>query len=489
MRQQTRGIDYTSKDYESFRDLMLERLGDLMPEYTDKRRSDAGIVILELNAMGLDILSYYQDIIANEVFLATAEQDSSIMNWCKMLDYTPKPAKPSMYNQVFVLNEKVSSPTTIPKGTVVKTLETTGEDEVLFETTKDLVIPANMQGDEVDTSGKHKYVVPVVQGVTVTDELLGSSEGIANQSFSLSYVPVILESVKVRINEGYGFENWERVNSFIDSNANSKHFMVVINDYNEAKVVFGDGVFGRVPYKYQNGIYTTYQVGGGERGNVGEKKIVELDTNLAFVKETYNVGDPIQVGTERESLSEIKVNAPNSFRNRWGALSLKDFADVTLLYFDEVSQCVAKRDPKNADNLEIYVLMRNLQHMTEGFKEKVEAFYSENGKGRKIVGAGTITLKEPVFRNVDLTARLVVEEGFNKERVEKEVEKYIRDFFKKGNYPFGKSLSYSLLVKEAMMIEGVKSYRFTNVSNSILEVDPEQILVLGTYSCSTSGGV
>ena len=80
----TKGIDYTSKDYESFRNDMIKQLRIKMPEYTDIRQSDAGIVILELLAQGLDVLSYYQDVIANEVFFVTCEQRNNALKWCQM---------------------------------------------------------------------------------------------------------------------------------------------------------------------------------------------------------------------------------------------------------------------------------------------------------------------------------------------------------------------------------------------------------------------
>ena len=40
-------FDYTTRDYEGFRTLMIDKLSEVMPEYTDTRQSDAGIVILE----------------------------------------------------------------------------------------------------------------------------------------------------------------------------------------------------------------------------------------------------------------------------------------------------------------------------------------------------------------------------------------------------------------------------------------------------------
>ena len=190
----TKGIDYTSKDYESFRNDMIKQLGIKMPEYTDISQSDAGIVILELLAQGLDVISYYQDVLANEVFLSTAEQRSNVLKWCKILGYIPKESTPSEFTQVFVLSSVQDTDTIIPAGTKVKTQSSSTESEIYFETASDLVIPAGKLGNEMQ-DGKYLYTVKVVQGVSVSGEFLGSSTGSKDQSFKLNYTPVILEGV------------------------------------------------------------------------------------------------------------------------------------------------------------------------------------------------------------------------------------------------------------------------------------------------------
>ena len=45
-REMTQGIDYTSRDYAAFKDLMINKLREKMPEYTDTSETDAGIVII-----------------------------------------------------------------------------------------------------------------------------------------------------------------------------------------------------------------------------------------------------------------------------------------------------------------------------------------------------------------------------------------------------------------------------------------------------------
>ena len=61
-------IDYLTKDYAGFRQGMLNQIPLLMPQWTDRSEADFGVVLIELMAYVADILSYYQDRVANEAF-------------------------------------------------------------------------------------------------------------------------------------------------------------------------------------------------------------------------------------------------------------------------------------------------------------------------------------------------------------------------------------------------------------------------------------
>ena len=88
-RKPTPNIDYTSRDYEAFRELLIQKLQEKMPEYTDTSETDAGIVILEALANGLDILSLYSDIIANDVILPTTQDRKLAVIMARCLGYIP----------------------------------------------------------------------------------------------------------------------------------------------------------------------------------------------------------------------------------------------------------------------------------------------------------------------------------------------------------------------------------------------------------------
>ncbi|MCZ6818166.1 MAG: putative baseplate assembly protein [Calditrichaeota bacterium] len=84
-------IDYVTKDYEGFRQAMLNEIPQLLPNWTDRSESDFGVVLIELFAYVSDILSYYQDRIANEAYLDTATQRRSVVELLRLLNYQIDP--------------------------------------------------------------------------------------------------------------------------------------------------------------------------------------------------------------------------------------------------------------------------------------------------------------------------------------------------------------------------------------------------------------
>jgi len=80
-------IDYLAKDYESFRELVLDRLSLIMPQWMETHAPDLGITLVELLAYVGDYLSYYQDAVATEAYLGTARQRISVRRHARLVDY------------------------------------------------------------------------------------------------------------------------------------------------------------------------------------------------------------------------------------------------------------------------------------------------------------------------------------------------------------------------------------------------------------------
>ncbi|MER6307678.1 putative baseplate assembly protein [Streptomyces sp. NPDC001657] len=80
-------LDYLAKDYEGFRRLMLDRLGTLLPTWTDRGPADALVALVELFAHLGDQLSYFQDAVATEAYLGTARSRISARRHARLLDH------------------------------------------------------------------------------------------------------------------------------------------------------------------------------------------------------------------------------------------------------------------------------------------------------------------------------------------------------------------------------------------------------------------
>jgi len=80
-------IDYLAKDYAGFRQLMLDRLAALVPDWRERSPADLGIALVELLAYVGDYLSYQQDAVASEAYLGTARRRTSVRRHARMVDY------------------------------------------------------------------------------------------------------------------------------------------------------------------------------------------------------------------------------------------------------------------------------------------------------------------------------------------------------------------------------------------------------------------
>ncbi|MGZ5055173.1 MAG: putative baseplate assembly protein [Methylobacter sp.] len=80
-------INYLAKDYASFRQLILDRLELIMPDWKERHVPDLGITLVELLAYVGDHLSYYQDAVATEAYLDTARRRISVRRHVRLVDY------------------------------------------------------------------------------------------------------------------------------------------------------------------------------------------------------------------------------------------------------------------------------------------------------------------------------------------------------------------------------------------------------------------
>jgi hypothetical protein len=183
-------------------------------------------------------------------------------------------------------------------------------------------------------------VVAVTQGETVQDEVLGSSDGSALQSYPLKKQPLtylpssdpesvspVQSTLKVTVN---GLQ-WVEQPTLSESGPTGQDFTAAQDDSGQTTVTFGDGIDGMRPPTGTNNVHARYRVGLGSSGNVPAAGVQQLLDSLAGLQQVTNP-QPTIGGSDPESLSGIRTNAPASVRTFDRAVSTEDYAALARTF-------------------------------------------------------------------------------------------------------------------------------------------------------------
>ncbi|MFL4902562.1 putative baseplate assembly protein [Streptomyces sp. MMS24-I2-30] len=80
-------IDYTARDYDTIRKVLLDRLALTTPDWQERNPADLGTTLVELLAYTGDQISYQQDAVATEAYLDTARRRVSVRRHVRLIDY------------------------------------------------------------------------------------------------------------------------------------------------------------------------------------------------------------------------------------------------------------------------------------------------------------------------------------------------------------------------------------------------------------------
>jgi hypothetical protein len=143
---------YRVGTHATFLETMKARLSSLslgpnlypLSKLTTRDPADPAIALLDSWSVVADVLTFYQERLANEGYLRTATERRSILELARLIGYTLRPGVAASVYLAYTLDEDRSSPTpkptttTIPKGSRVQSVPGPGELPQSFETSDDL---------------------------------------------------------------------------------------------------------------------------------------------------------------------------------------------------------------------------------------------------------------------------------------------------------------------------------------------------------------
>lgn len=475
-------IDYTSRDYAALRSDLISSIPQYLPEWTNRTESDFGIVLIEMFAYVGDILNYYIDRVANEAYLTTAVQRASVLNLAQMLDYRPTGLAAATVDLSFTSSPDAVAAVTVPAGTRVSTVSTTGEDPVIFETDTELILLPGTTD-----------LVAATEGRTVAEDAsapVGISTGAADQVFSLYYEDIIDNSLQVFVDEdGAGAAEgvlWEHESHLIDASSEDRVYSTVTNENGVTFLLFGDNVNGRIPT--QGAVITAeYRIGEGARGNVGAGTLVELTSPIIGIDGITNPASA-SGGADAESIDSIRRQAPRSLTVLERAVTTADYA---LLAEKVPGVLHAEAAASVATNVVLYIAPTGGGAPTEALKDDVDNYLAD----KKMIGT-SVTVSDPTYVAVNVTVNpLNVLDQYSRTNVEIAVSNAIKELFEVENVDFGFRVTLSQVYQAIQGVPGVDYAVVTELNRTgtgLVDGIPlasNEIPVVGTVTVTSTGGL
>ncbi len=469
-------IDYTNKDYNSLRDALLALTREKFPGWTDHSANDPGVMLLELFAYMGDLILYYQDRIANESFLDTAVERSSVINLLRLIGYELRPAQPASVDLILLFKPDIETDAHIvtidDKAEFKTTTGPGGGDPVIFRYVRQpLTIDLRQLPLIQHTDGKTYRCyksLPVVQVDSVIEkEIVGSSDNSSGQRFRLAGTPLIIDSLEVYVDG----EKWERRDTLFYSDSTSKHYVVRYDESDVAWIEFGDGKFGRIPQKGINNITASYRTGGGVKGNIPGNTVFKVSgigdrgSNLQLV---FNP-NASSGGREREDCAEAVLRGPQLFRARSRAVTVEDYE----AYARDFGVAKVRARAANWNTVELYVVPAGGGKPSDTLKENLRLYFEDKRMLTTIV-----EVKDPVYVEVIIEGDLFIKPQYFRDSVRQRVEDAVSRLLALENVDFAQILYVSKVYEVIEAIDGVEGViisGFERVTPPPEGLDPEPV--------------
>ncbi|WP_435644096.1 putative baseplate assembly protein [Streptomyces sp. H49] len=259
---------------------------------------------------------------------------------------------------------------------------------------------------------------------TVTDVPLGTSEGVAGQSFRLGRPPVLLdgEPPLVEVSSADGWQRWEVVEHFGRSGPGDRHVRV---DATTGEFLFPpalrepDGTLrlcGAVPEKGAHIRVTRYRTGGGPAGNVARGAISVLRSSVPYIARVVN-REAARGGVDGETVENAKLRAPDALRMQERAVTAEDHEIIARQAAPSVRRvrCLPAGDGAGA----VRVLVVPDAVADDGDRLRFEQLIPSDQVLAAITGSlderrliGTrLVVEPPVYQGVTVVARLATAPG------------------------------------------------------------------------------
>jgi len=311
----TERLDYVNYDFDDLTQQLIDRVSS-KSAWTDTYRSSTGQMLIELYAYVANLVLYYVERRAEESYIETARNRSSVINLVRLLNYIPKLRTSAEGILIFSIPAAHTTNIYIPKYTECQT-----SNGIKYIVSEDVVLLAG--ATTVNANAKQGEVI----------DLISVSSGVSDQEYPIEDTEAEDGSIEVLVNN----IEWEQTSTFLTAYPESQVYKLRYELNDTLTVLFSDGQKGKIPPGGDTTIIR-YVRSSGIDGNVyASDSIVTINSNIydeagVLINMTVTNNDVFLGGDEREDTEEIRYEAPRVFSTGDRAVTKDDYIAILENY-------------------------------------------------------------------------------------------------------------------------------------------------------------
>jgi hypothetical protein len=278
-------------------------------------------VLLDVLAYNTQYNAFYLNMVANEMFLDTAVQRSSVVSHAKTLNYTPKSAASPTATINLILTNVTANSLTLPAYTTFLSESVNGINYKFATTTSQTI--------SVDNGTATFNNVQIKQGIPTSYAYTVNSTSNPSYVFQIPDNNIDTSTLVVTVRQSSSnsyYEVYNNATDYLTLDNNSLVYFVNEALNGNYEISFGDGILGK---KLSDGniVVLSYLVTQGTAA-AGANNFV-LTSNVFGGSSAFITGlTPATQGGEKESIDSIKYQAPKSYAAQGRAVTKEDYITV-----------------------------------------------------------------------------------------------------------------------------------------------------------------
>jgi len=273
-------------------------------------------ILLDVLAYNTHYLGFNANMLANEMYLDSADIRKNIVSLAKMLGYTPTSPKAPTASIDILVNNASGTSITMAKGTTF----TTSVDGTSYQ------FVTNAAHTITPSSGVYRFSsIPVYEGTLVTFKYTVDTSD-PDQRFIIPSVNADTSTLKVQIQNSVSdttTATWTKASGFTSLDNTSKVYFLQEGEDGKFEVYFGDGIVGQ-SLSDGNIVILEYIVSNKAEAN-GASTFTLSGSVGSFTDVTITTVSSAQGGAEAQTKESIRYNAPLQYARQDRAVTTSDY--------------------------------------------------------------------------------------------------------------------------------------------------------------------